>query len=165
MTVDALRRVLIRDLEALRGELRAYEDEGDIWACPPGIQNSTGTLALHAVGNLQHYIGAYLGNTGYQRDRNAEFADRDVPIAELEKKIDDAIAAIESGLGQLKAERLHEPFPVDIGGVQLETGLALLHLAVHLGYHLGQIDYHRRLVTGQGTTVGAQSVKALEDGA
>ncbi len=163
MNADSLRRVIVRDLQALREELRAYEDERDIWKCPSGIKNSTGTLALHAVGNLQHYVGAQFGNTGYVRDRDAEFADRNVPVKDIEGRIDRTIAAIDSALGAMDAETLETEFPVEIAGTRLPTGLALLHLAVHLGYHLGQIDYHRRLVTGKPDTVEAQSVKALVD--
>ena len=164
MTADFLRRVFVRDMSALRDELRAYRDERDIWRCPPGIQNSAGTLALHAVGNLQHYIGAQLGDTGYVRDRVAEFADRDVPVQDLEKQIDQTIAAVEATLSQMDSGQLQEEFPVDLAGIRLPTGLALLHLAVHLAYHLGQIDYHRRVVTTGAEAIGAQAVKGLTDG-
>lgn len=161
MTREFFRRIFVRDLTALGDELRAYHDERQLWECPPGIKNSAGTLALHAVGNLQHYIGAELGKTGYVRDREAEFHDRDVPRAEIEKRIDHTIEIIDTTLRQMDPEQFDEEFPVGIAGIRLPTELALMHLAAHLAYHLGQIDYHRRLVTASGGTVEAQSVRAL----
>lgn len=159
-TVDALRRVLVRDLETLRRELRAYPDERRIWTCPAGVPNSAGTLALHLCGNLQHFIGAQLGHTGYVRDRDAEFADRDVPLAELERAIDGTQAAIETTLTG-GAIDLDAQYPLEVAGVRLSTRTFLLHLASHLAYHLGQIDYHRRLVTGSSEGVGAVAIPAL----
>jgi hypothetical protein len=161
MTIDALKRILLRDLDALRREIQAYAREDDLWTVPPGIQNSAGTLARHAAGNLQHFIGAQLGGTGYVRDRDAEFAGRTVPRSELEAGLAQTMRAVRTTLDTLAPERLAEPYPLEVGGVRLSTGMFLVHLATHLAYHLGQVDYHRRLVTGEGATVGAQSLPAL----
>jgi uncharacterized damage-inducible protein DinB len=156
MNVDHLRRVLTRDASTLRDELLAYPAEQQIWALPPGTRNSAGTLALHLCGNLQHFVGALFGGTGYVRNRNAEFSRRDVPRAELLAECDAALTAIGRGLDALTDEALAQPFSDQLGGATLPTGLALLHMATHMAYHLGQIDYHRRLVTGE-----FGSVKAL----
>jgi len=161
MTVEYLHRIFLRDLAALRRELEAYAQEADIWACPQGIANSAGTLALHLAGNVQHFIGAQLGATGYVRDRDAEFGDRDVPRTTLIAHVEQATRAVDDTLHSLPEARLAEPYPLEVGGVRLPTGLFLMHLAAHLGYHLGQIDYHRRIVTGAGEAVAAQSVAAL----
>ena len=149
MNVEYLRRVFVRDASTLRDELLAYPVEQQIWAMPPGIKNSAGTLALHLCGNLQHFVGALFGQTGYVRNRDAEFSRRDVTRAELVAECDAALAAIARGCAGLTDAALSEPFPGGLAGAQLPTGLALLHMATHLAYHLGQIDYHRRLVTGQ----------------
>jgi hypothetical protein len=159
-TADALRRLLIRDLEAVRRELRAFPDEGLIWAHPPGAPNSAGTLALHLCGNLQHFVGAQLGATGYVRDRDAEFSDRDVPLAELERRIDQTQAAVEVTLA-LGVIDLDAEYPLEVAGVRLSTRTFLLHLTSHLAYHLGQIDYHRRIVTGTSDGVGAVAIPDL----
>jgi hypothetical protein len=158
MSVEYLRRVFVRDAALLRDELLAYPDEKHIWAMPPGIKNSAGTLALHLCGNLQHFVGALFGATGYVRHRDAEFSRRDVPRAELLAQCDAALSAIALGFSRITDEALAKPFPDKLAGATLPTGLALLHMATHLAYHLGQIDYHRRLVTGQFGEVKALSV-------
>jgi hypothetical protein len=163
MTTEIVKRLLIRELDALRRELQAYEREEDLWACPPGIENSAGTLALHAAGNLQHFLGATLAGTGYVRDREREFAGRGIPRAELTQDIERAKDSVRDTLDALPAERLDEPYPLEVAGVRPRTGVFLLHLAAHLAYHVGQVDYHRRLVTGTGTTVGAQALAELMD--
>src|SRR5438093_12856172 len=103
--------ILVRDLRALRREVESFADERDLWRVPPGISNSAGTLALHLAGNIRHYIGAVLGGTGYVRDRDAEFALRDVPRTDLLADIDAALVAVERGMaGGSDAER-NEPYP------------------------------------------------------
>jgi len=152
---------LRRELRSLRLELEAYPDEQLLWALPPGLPNSAGTLALHLAGNLRHYVGALLGGTGYVRNRDEEFAARDVPRDVLLAQIAEAEAAIESTLPRLSEEQMSLPFPEPIREHHLQTGELLLQLAVHLSYHLGQVSYHRRLVTGNGQGVGALSAAEL----
>jgi uncharacterized damage-inducible protein DinB len=152
---------MVRDLEALGEEIRLYPNEADMWKCPPGIANSTGTLVLHMAGNLRLYVGAQLGGVEYERDRPAEFSDRDIPLAELEDRIANAIDAVKKGLDALDEGELEQQYPLEVGGVRLKTGVFLTHLATHLAYHLGQVDYHRRVVTGQVEGVGAQSLTMI----
>jgi len=161
MTPEYLARILVRDLNAVRRELEAYPDERSVWALPPGVTNSGGTLALHIAGNLQHFIGAVLGGSGYKRDRAAEFSKRDVPRSALIVELEAAIVAIGLGMSQVSEARLAADFPEAIAGYRVVTEEWLIHLVSHLGYHLGQIDYHRRLVTGSGTTVGAMAIPEL----
>jgi hypothetical protein len=124
--------ILARDLAALRRELEAYPDERDLWATPPGVPNSAGTLALHLAGNLRHYVGAVLGGDGYVRDRDAEFARRDVPRAELAAGIAEAEAAVRRTLAALPDARLAEEFPQPVGERRIVTADYLVHLAAHL---------------------------------
>jgi hypothetical protein len=154
-------RFLRRELRSLRLELEAYPDETLIWALPPGLPNSAGTLALHLAGNLRHYVGALLGGTGYVRNRAEEFAARNVPRAVLLEQIAAADEAIEATLPRLGDEQMSQPFPESIRDLHLRTDEMLEQLAVHLGYHLGQISYHRRLVTGNAEGVGALSPAEL----
>ena len=161
MTPEYVARVLVRDVKAVRRELEAYPDEASVWALPPGVANSGGTLALHLAGNLQHFFGAVLGGSGYKRDRAAEFAKRDVPRSALIVELEAAIVAIGLGLSQVSEARLAEEFPEAIAGHRIVMGEWLIHLVSHTGYHLGQIDYHRRLVTQSGATVGAMAVPEL----
>ena len=158
---DYLVGVIVRDLKAVGREVEAYPDDASLWRTPPGVANSGGTLALHLCGNVQHFFGAILGGTGYVRDRAAEFSRRDVPRAEIVQQVNAAVAAAERGLAKVTDASLGERFSEAIAGHTVETGEWLIHLAVHLGYHLGQIDYHRRLVTGKGDTVGTMAVPQL----
>jgi hypothetical protein len=151
----AIAAILDRDLQALRREVEAYPDDRSLWQRVPGIINTAGTLALHLTGNLQHYVGAQLGGTGYVRDRPAEFARRDVPRAELLREIDAARSAVRAGLAHLPDARLAADYPETIAGVRVATGEYLVHLATHFAYHLGQLDYHRRVVTGNESGIGA----------
>ena len=159
--LQSLEALFTRELNTLRAELEAYPDEADLWKTPPGISNSGGNLALHLTGNLQHFIGAVLGKSGYVRNRDAEFGSRDVPRAELLKQVDQAIAAVSGTLRQLDAAKLEQRFPDPIAKMRLATGDFLVHLANHFSYHLGQLDYHRRAVTGGGPVAGALSPTKL----
>jgi uncharacterized damage-inducible protein DinB len=121
----------------------------------PGISNVAGTLVLHLAGNLQHYLGARLGRTGYVRDRPAEFARRDVPRSELLRQIEAARAAVKAALSGSAQPDVMAAYPEAIGGSKVATGDYLIHLTTHFAYHLGQIDYHRRVVTGSAFGVDA----------
>ena len=152
--------ILRRELESVKTEIAAYPDDAGVWATPPGITNSAGTLALHLAGNLEHFIGAQFGKTGYVREREVEFAARNIPRAEIIGKIDAAIAAVETGLSRLSDEDLHGVYPLPFGDATVHNGDFMIHLVAHLGYHLGQIDYHRRLICG-GPTVPALPISKL----
>src|SRR5882724_5658255 len=153
--VADLAAILDRDLRALRRELEAYPDERLIWREVPGLPNSAGTLALHLAGNLQHYNGAGWGGTGYVRNRDAEFARRDVPRAELVAEIERARMAVAAGLERVDVEALAQEYPEAIAEMRVRTGEYLVHLCTHFTYHLGQLDAHRRVVTGDSRGVGA----------
>ena len=154
-------RFLVRDLASLRRELEAYPEEALIWSLPPGAPNSAGTLALHAAGNLQHFVGTLLGGTDYVRDREAEFETRGLSRNGLLDKLAAAEATIASVLPALDASALDRPFPEPMRGETLPTGRVLIHLSIHLAYHLGQVDYHRRLLTGDVRGIDAISPVAF----
>lgn len=162
MTGEAFRLVLSRELETLRGQLRAYGDDEQIWIRPAGAPNSAGNLALHLCGNLQHFVGAVLGQTGYVRDREREFTARDLPRATLEADIDAAREALSRGLAHLDAAGLSASYPAEFAGSTLPTAVILARLVAHFGYHLGQIDLHRRLVTGEAGPIEEPPIRMLE---
>ncbi len=145
-----LNKVLIgiykRDLNKLKEELNAYADEAAIWRVQDGISNSAGNLTLHLIGNLNHFIGATLGNSGYVRDRDKEFSLKNVPRSEIIVSIDNTIAIVELTLEKVKEEDMDKQFPLPVGKEDNSTRFVLLNMLVHLGYHLGQINYHRRLI-------------------
>ena len=164
MTVEHLRTLLLRDLDAVRREVLAYPDDESLWALPEGVPNSGGTLALHLAGNLHHYLGAVLGGGGYVRDREEEFAGRGLSREEVVGRIARARAAVDAALAGLQPDRLGLPVPGGLSVGTVPTGLFLMHLATHLAYHLGQLDYHRRTVTGDARGVDAQALSALVEG-
>ncbi len=161
MIVDAFRKVLLRDIEGVRREIAAYPDDVSIWSTRRGMTNSAGTLVLHLAGSLQHHLGALYGGTGYVRQRDSEFSRRDVPRATLLAELDAAGAAVVSGLERMTDADLAEPFAQEVGGVRPPLGHFLVHVAAHLAWHLGQVDYHRRAVTGDPGKIGALSPTAL----
>lgn len=161
MLFRSVAAIFDRDLRALAREVEAYADERDLWRLPPGIGNSAATLVLHLVGNVQHYLGYYFGGTGYRRDRPAEFAERDVSRAELLRRIEAARAAVQAAAAGPGDDRLAGDFPEVVGGARVNAGEYLIHLLTHFAYHLGQIDYHRRLVTGEARGVDAVRVAEL----
>jgi uncharacterized damage-inducible protein DinB len=138
--------LLTRDLTKLKTEIEAYTNEANIWRIEKNIANSAGNLCLHLVGNLNTYIGAVLGNTGYQRNRDAEFSLKNVPRTELLEKINDTIKIINDVVPSLSEKQLQEDYPMIVLKEATSTEFFLVHLATHLGYHLGQINYHRRLI-------------------
>ena len=136
-----------RDLLKVKEEIDLYPDEQSIWSLSPGINNSAGTLCLHIAGNLLHFIGATLGNTGYIRERDREFSLRNIPRAELHAQLDQALIDIRRIMPALTDEQLQQNFPLEKHGETVTTAHMLVHLLGHLGYHLGQINYHRRMIT------------------
>lgn len=158
---DWITNVITRELKALRREIETYPSEDGLWEVLPGIANPGGNLALHLAGNIQYFLGNVLGQNGYVRNREAEFGSRDIPRKELLREIDNAIVAVETGMSKLSEADLAKPYPESVGGVKSSTGAFLAHFATHLAYHLGQVDYHRRILTGEGKTVKAMSVNEL----
>ncbi|HET9452760.1 MAG TPA: DinB family protein [Gemmatimonadaceae bacterium] len=163
MLNESLQSLIVRELRAVQRELDLYPDDASVWKAIPGVPNTAGTLALHLAGNLQHFIGAILGRSGYERDRDAEFARRDVPRTELKAGLDAAIAAVERTFSALPSNALDAPWPEPIAKRSVHATTFGLHLLAHLAYHLGQIDTHRRAVTGSATGVDAVSVRELPE--
>jgi uncharacterized damage-inducible protein DinB len=160
--LDDLRAIFARDLATLGREVAAYPSDAALWQPLAGTTNSGGTLALHLVGNLQHFVGTVLGGSAFVRDRDGEFARRDLTRAELADEIARTAAEVERTLATLTPSKLSAAFPIALAGRTLSTSRALLHLSAHLAYHLGQMDYHRRaIVQGGERTVGAMGLETL----
>ncbi len=148
MVINILNQLYERDLDKLRAEIEAYADEADLWKTAGEIANSGGNLSLHLVGNLRHFFGAVLGGTGYIRDRENEFASGPVPRVDLLAGVTSALADVTATLENLSEADLQQMYPIEVFGHPMTTGYFLVHLATHLDYHLGQINYHRRLIGG-----------------
>ena len=146
MVIETLQKIFKRDLEKLKQEIASYRNESNLWKVDKSIANSSGNLCLHLVGNLNTYIGAEIGKTGYVRNRDLEFSLKNIPQAQLVKMIEDTIVVVEDGLNKLNENDLEREYPLLVFKEKTSTGYFLIHLAAHLGYHLGQVNYHRRLL-------------------
>ena len=146
MLNEVLIQLYERDLKKVRAEIEQYENEADLWETADGISNSGGNLCLHITGGLQYLIGAVLGETGYVRDREAEFTEKSVPRDQLLARIDTTIDSVTSTLAKLTTADFEKPYPLDILGHPMTSEFFVTHLVGHVNYHLGQINYHRRLL-------------------
>ncbi|HEY8917233.1 MAG TPA: DinB family protein [Chitinophaga sp.] len=146
MQIQVLKQLFQRDLNKLQQEISAYQSEQQLWVVEKNIPNSAGNLCLHLVGNIQHFIGKVLGGTDFVRDRPSEFALKNVPKAALIKQVEETMAVVDAALDKLTEEDLEKEYPIVVFEEKTSTGYLLIHLAMHLDYHLGQINYHRRLL-------------------
>lgn len=146
MIIESLRSLYTRDLTKLKAEIESYQNESSIWKTDKNITNSAGNLCLHLIGNLNTYFGAELGKTGYIRNRELEFSLKDIPRAGLIEKVVATQNMVDDVLSQLTPEDLEKEYPIVVFEDTMTTGFFLIHLITHLDYHLGQINYHRRLL-------------------
>ena len=135
-----------RDLNKLKEEISLYKDEKLLWILKGEILNTPGNLCLHLTGNLKHFIGATLGSTGYVRDRDNEFALKNIPRKDLIADIENTTAIVLSTINKLNEADFEKIFPLEKHGKKVTTENMLIHLFGHFDYHLGQINYHRRLI-------------------
>jgi len=146
MLKETLIEIFERDLQKLRTEINLYRDEDNLWIVKEGISNSAGNLCLHLIGNLNHFIGATLGNTGYVRYRDDEFSLKNVLRQDIITNLDNCILIVKETLVKLTTDDLNKDFPLEKHGKIVSTTHMLVHLLGHLSYHLGQVNYHRRLI-------------------
>ncbi len=146
MIIDSLITLFERDLKKVKTEIELYTSEKNLWLIDQEITNSAGNLCLHLIGNLNAYIGVGLAKTSYIRKRELEFSLKNIPRVELLNQLENTIKVVDDGLNNLTENQLNTDFPLVIWDQPTETGYTLLHLLTHLNYHLGQINYHRRLL-------------------
>jgi hypothetical protein len=161
MLLEGLEAIFQRDLAAIQREVAAYPDEAAIWAVVPGLPNAGGVLVRHVCGNLQHFVGGVLNHSGYRRERDAEFGGAPWTRARLIAELQTTDAAVRKALRELPPEQLERAYPLPIGDTPVLTSTWLVHLAVHCGFHLGQLDYHRRSVTGDPASIAPMGVTGL----
>lgn len=135
-----------RDLIRLKEEINLYRDENSLWIVKGAISNSAGNLCLHLIGNLNHFIGATLGNTGFVRDRDSEFSLKNIPRNKLIEEIENTTKIVMETINKIPDDDFEKKFPLEKHGKEITTENMLIHLLGHFNYHLGQINYHRRLI-------------------
>ena len=146
MLIDTLKTLINRDLNKLRSEIAQYKSEEALWKVEGLIANSAGNLCLHLVGNLNTYIGKEIGKINYERNRELEFSLKNVSRKELLNKIDNTIEVVNKSLDNFDESTLSNEYPILVFEQKTSTEYLLVHLTTHLTYHLGQINYHRRLL-------------------
>ncbi len=146
MILKEIKSLFTRDLERLRQEILLYKSEEIIWANTATVPNSAGNLCLHIIGNLNHFLGHALGNTGYTRNRPLEFSQKHIPRNEIAAQLNQTSETVQKVLDNLYAGDLEKTFPIIVFEKEESIGFMLMHLTTHLSYHLGQVNYHRRLL-------------------
>jgi uncharacterized damage-inducible protein DinB len=146
MRIKEIQTIFERELLKLQSEIEAYKNEQNLWIVEKQISNSGGNLCLHLIGNLNTFVGVHLGKSSYQRNRELEFSAKDLPRDELTSRVRETIALVNDTLAQLPEEKLDQDFPVIVWKDKTSISFMLMHLLSHLSYHLGQINYHRRLL-------------------
>lgn len=146
MLIETLKSLFDRDLHKLQLEIESYQNESQIWAIDKNISNSAGNLTLHLIGNINHFIGNQIGQTGYIRNRELEFSAKNIPKSALISSIKETILVVDNALDKLSIADLDKIYPLVVFEKEMTTEFFLVHLSTHLAYHLGQINYHRRLL-------------------
>ncbi|HCN04199.1 MAG TPA: DinB superfamily protein [Bacteroidetes bacterium] len=128
----------------LRAEVEAFPSDESLWLEHHGISNAAGTLVLHLVGNTRWFIGSVLGTTGYVRDRPQEFSERHLSREEVLRRLQEAERDVVETLQHLSDGEINNTYPLDTFGVR-STANVLVHLLRHFAYHVGQLNYYRRM--------------------
>ncbi|MDZ4844187.1 MAG: DinB family protein [Chitinophagales bacterium] len=144
MIASSFSEIILRDLEKFKEEIRLFPED-HLWTVQGEIKNSAGTLALHLTGNLKHFIGAVLGNTGFVRQRDKEFSDKTISKETLLAGLDETAVIVKKTLSELTDEQVMQIYPLEKFKEASTTLFVLTHLTAHLNYHLGQVNYLRRM--------------------
>lgn len=139
-------RLFQLEIDRIISEFQSYKKDENIWLLAGQVNNSSGTLALHLLGNIHHFIGHILGGTGYVRNREEEFAQRGISIIDIISKLEAVKQVIDDVFPKISNEQLMEKFPINLLGTDETVEFSVTYLLVHLAYHHGQISYHRRLL-------------------
>ena len=139
-------KIFDRDIARLKSEIEAFTNEDNLWRTAGTTKNPAGNLCLHLTGNLRTYIGKNLGNFDYVRDREAEFSRTGIPKQELVQLIEDTRMVVGASLKNLDEMQLQETYVEELFGAPMSNGFFLIHLIAHLSYHLGQVNYLRRVL-------------------
>ena len=134
-----------RDIRKLIEEVNLFRNEEDLWRTHGSVKNPGGNLVSHIIGGLNHFIGATLAHTGYVRDRDQEFISKGVERKDLVAQLEKLIPMINETLNALTTKQMESEFPIFFDKPKTSTSYVLVQLLAHLNYHLGQVNYLRRI--------------------
>lgn len=143
--MNSFKQLYINFLNSLRDEISSYKEPENIWLLKGSISNTPGNLCLHVCGNLNHFFGAVIGNTGYIRERDLEFSKKILSREELINDIEQTKIMIGKIFDGLTPDDINKIYPINKFGENVTYGFIFSRLVSHLSYHLGQINYHRRI--------------------
>lgn len=143
---NSIIQILERDLNKVINEIQLFENDKKMWMIAGSINNSAGNLALHIAGAVSHFIGKVLGNNDYVRTRDKEFSEKNLPKELVIMNLKQAIETVKKVLPLISEQDMRNEFPEKLGGVTMTIEFFLIHLISHINYHLGQVNYHRRLL-------------------
>ncbi len=149
---NELAALFSRDLAKFSKQIESFPSDELLWQTLPGVINSAGNLALHIEGNLSEFVGRQLGGLPYQRNRDLEFSSKEGSRAELAARLEKLRESIPAIIEALKADQLEEEYPQVVLDRPMSIGEFLIHLYGHLNWHLGQVDYLRRLLIKDGAS-------------
>ena len=145
MSNNVLAILYERDIRKLIDEVNLFNNEEDLWRTQGSVKNSSGNLVLHITGGLNHFVGATLAQTGYVRNRDQEFSSKGVKRKELIDGLEGLIPLINETLTKLTPMQMEAEYPIFFDRPGITTSQVLLQLLLHLNYHLGQVNYLRRI--------------------
>jgi hypothetical protein len=146
MLNDVLANFYERDIRKLIEEVHLFKNEENLWRTHGSVKNSSGNLVLHIIGGLNYLIGTILARTGYVRSRDQEFIIKGVARKELVAQLEELIPMINETLNALTPERMEAEYPIFFDKPKTTTSYVLIQLSLHLNYHLGQVNYLRRVL-------------------
>ena len=115
------------------------------WRKPYPYGNCVGHLVLHLTGNLSYYIGARVAETGYVRNRDKEFTDRNPPHKdEALRAFDRTVAMVVATIRKQGKEDWEKPYTAELEPEAENRFQIFVRCAGHAYHHVGQIVYLSR---------------------
>jgi hypothetical protein len=146
MSGSLLAKFYERDLNKLIEEINLFKSEENLWKTAGSVKNSSGNLVLHIIGGSNYLIGAKLSQTGYVRNRDLEFTRKDVARDILVSQLQELIAVVTTTLSNLTPGQMETDYPIPFDDATRSKSYVLVQLLAHLNYHLGQVNYLRRVL-------------------
>jgi len=135
-----------RDIRKLIEEVNLFSNEDNLWRTHGSVKNTSGNLVLHIMGGLNYLIGTQLAQTGYVRNRDQEFTSKGVKKEYLIAGLEELIPMINKTLNAFTQEDMEAEYPLIFDDMKVSNSYVLLQLLLHLNYHLGQVNYLRRML-------------------
>ncbi len=124
----------------------ALLSDEQIWWRPNEESNSIGNLLLHLSGNARQWIVSGLGPATDARDRDSEFAQREIIARDdLLALLRQTLSEVDVTLASLDPDNLLEHKKIQ--GLEVTALEAIFHVVEHFSMHTGQIILFTKLLT------------------